>query len=123
MSRKLTFNRINTTEDTGDPVIRAELEDVGSRMDFIVLSDENLIRVWYVQSKHKGDMKIMLDEVTNQLGFNNVDFLEPDTSHELFDKSIEEVLDGFERKEEIVDRTSEGDPIKSTYLTGKWNNE
>lgn len=123
MSRKLTFNRINTTEDTEDPVIRAELEDVGSRMDFIVLPDENLIRVWYVQSKHKGDMKIMLDEVTNQLGFNNVDFLEPDTSHELFDKSIEEVLDGFERKEEIVDRTSEGDPIKSTYLTGKWNNE
>lgn len=97
MARKLSFERIGTTEDTDDPVIRATLEDTGSFLDAIIPDGGEEIRVWFVQSNHQGDMKIMLDEIVAQLDETHVLFLSPLTDR------IDERLHGFERRtHEIV---------------------
>lgn len=120
MSRKLVFDRIATTEDTNDPVIKARFPDVGSYMDFIYLQNEGIIRVWIVESHVKGDMRRMMDEVTSQLNVYDVDFLQPEVSEEQYGMNIKEVLDGFEKHEEIVTDSRTGERLKSTYLRGEW---
>lgn len=124
MNRKLTFDRIGTTEDTGDPVIRAEFEDTESYLDAIIVQDEELIRVWMVESNIKGDMKKMMDEITSQLDIYDVHFLEPE-AFELLGKEadIKQAVNGFERKEKLIDKPDKPGKIKSVYLEGRWNNE
>jgi len=114
--RHLTFERIARTEDTNDAVIEAKFQDSGSFIHAIIVddeSDESVIRVWLVESRRKGDMKLMLDEMCRQLETNRVDFLEPDVG------DIENHVQNAERVEEIVD-TPGGDKMKSVFLKTHW---
>lgn len=77
MSRHLTFERIGTTEDTDDPVVQVSFDDVGSRADLIIPSDDEEIRVWFVTSKVEGDMSRIIDEVVQQTDRTRVVFLSP----------------------------------------------
>lgn len=100
MSRKLTYEKIATTEDTDDPVINAKLEDTGSWMNIIVDSEDEIIRVAHVVSKRKGDMSTILDDVVQQLELDHVQFVHPlddmlgrEPGERLLDK-----LHGFEER-------------------------
>lgn len=115
MARKLQFEQISTTEDTNDPVVRAWFEDSGSHADVIVCQDDELLRVWYVLSNVKGDMKKMIDEIVKQTGITIVDFLEP----EALSGKIKDRVNNWERLEETV-QTPDG-PKKSVYLRTNWN--
>lgn len=77
MPRRLTFEVLATTEDTDDPVLRAEFQDTGSFMDVILPGDHDRIHVWLVESNRTGDMALMLDELVAQLDRNHIWFLTP----------------------------------------------
>lgn len=110
-SRRLSFDRIATTEDTDDPVIRAELPDTGSWMTVILETEPETIRVAYVESKARGDMAWMLDEVVRQMGWNDVLFLSP-LNDQLVDR-----LHGFSEETEYIEERGE----ELTYLEGVWH--
>lgn len=116
MGRDLSIRQLATTEDTGEPVIRAEFEDTGSRLDAILCDDRSLVRVWTVHSNRKGDMKLMLDEICHQLSTSNVHFLEPDLG------PLEDRLKNAARHEETV-TGPDGNELKSVYLAVEWDYE
>lgn len=114
-TRKLSYDRIATTEDTGDPVIRAELEDTGSYVNVIVAGD-GIIRIANVESRYQGDMKTIVDDLVDQLETERIWFMNPLTE---FGSNLEQRLHGFEKK--TVDIHSPGTDVdKIEVLEGEW---
>lgn len=111
-TRKLTFERIATTENSGDPVIEARLEDTGS-FAIVIVTDEEFLRVANVESNRKGDMKILIDEVTEQLDRRRIWFLNP------LGGGLEERLEGFERTTKPIDDPDAPQPVQEV-LEGVW---
>lgn len=109
-NRQLTFKRIATTEDTGDPVIQAEFTDVGSHMKVIIDTADEILRVAFVKSEAKGDMSRILDEIVRQVGWTHVMFLTP------LNDQLEAKLDGFTEGTEYIERMDD----VLTYLEGEW---
>lgn len=115
-TRKLSYDRIATTEDTGDPVIHAELEDTGSFVDAIVAGD-GIIRIAHVESRRQGDMKVIVDDMVEQLETSTIWFLNP--LGEELGSNLEERLHGFEKK--TVDIHSPGTDVDEIeVLEGEW---
>lgn len=117
MTRSLTFDRIGTTRDSDEPVLRAEFEDTGSFVEFIVHGEEPIVRVWLVESRVKGDMKLILDEVCRQLETTRVDFLEPDIG------TVEEHVTNYQKVTEEVPHPDRPGTVKSTRLECTWQYE
>lgn len=114
--KEVRFQVIDTTEDTGDPVIRVSYG--GSHATVIIEKGAETINVWTIDSKEPGDMKTMLDEVVSQVKFDWVQFVAPfddqmkEEADKLYeelgvpdekkfsndenDRNIRDVLDGFE---------------------------
>lgn len=123
MARRLTFERIATTEDTGDPVIHATFSDVGSFANIVVDQEDELLRVTHVDSEVRGDMKRILDEVVEQIGWTRVRFMLPldDMKAEGTQKLIDR-LNGFEKMIEEVE-SPDGDTMKVDSYDGEWKIE
>ena len=117
--RRLRYEQIATTEDTGDPVIRAEFDDVGSHAEIIIDQQNGILRVANVDSGNKGDMRRILDETTQQLGIYTLRFLNPLTE---VGSPIEDRLHGFEKEIEEIQRPN-GETVKCETLVGIWNPE
>ena len=116
----VTFAGIATTEDTGDPVIRASITDTKSYMDMILDRAEQTIRVWLVESQSQGDMKRMLDETVTQVGWNDVIFLSP-LDDKKFDAlpTLKERLQGFEKRVEEHE-SPEGELFEQEQYISRW---
>lgn len=119
MHRELTFEKIATTEDTGEPVIHAELPDTNSYLN-VVIGEDQIIRVTHVESFHSGDMKIMLDEVTSQLESKHVRFMVP-LGKEL-GSDLEDHIYGFEKITVSVE-APDGGTMQVEALDGEWDYE
>lgn len=121
MTRRLTFDRLATTEDSADPVIHAELPDTASYANIIYCGslDPAELRVAHVASRRQGDMAVILDEVVEQTGVTLVRFLTPldelkdDGATNLMDR-----LDGFTEATETV--THDGDELEVESYVGEW---
>lgn len=121
MTRKLTFDRIATTEDSNDPVVRAELTDTESFGYFIIPTDLDRIHVYLIESQVRGDMKLILDEVVEQLNTNELWFLWPldDAKPDRVTK-LEDRLHGFEEIVKEVHFPDKGE-VKMNAYVGEWN--
>lgn len=145
--RRLSFEQIAQTQDTGDPVIRGALEDTGSWVTFTPdpYPDPEVIRIQHVESKHRGDMATMLDEIVTQLDQQTVRFMNPlDDLEESFDTSHpnslrptpgmvsgdasapgqenESLLDRLHGFEPDVERfTHKGEEIEIESYVGEWD--
>jgi hypothetical protein len=113
--RRLTFDRIGTTEDTGHPVVHAELPDTGSWMNIIVDGTDDMIRVTHVESAQRGDMKVLLDEIVDQLDETHVRFMTP------LGDALERRLHGFETIYESVSASTPVDDDEVEALDGHWH--
>lgn len=118
MARDLTYERIATTEDTGEPVIHAELSDTGSYVNAVISGDREVIRVTHVESFHKGDMALMLDSMTRQLATQDVRFMVP--LGEAVGSDLAAKLDGFEQTTEVV-QDPDGGTMEVEVLVGEWD--
>lgn len=114
--RRLRYEQIATTEDTGDPVVKAEFGDVGSHVKFIIDQQEGILRVANVDSRNKGDMRRILDETTQQLDIYTLRFLNPLTE---YGSTIEDRLHGFEKEVEELPHP-DGGTVKIETLVGEW---
>ena len=115
--RRLRYEQIASTEDTGDPVIRAEFEDTGSHAEIIIDQQYNLLRVGFVESEADGDMRRILDDATQQLGITTLRFLNPLTE---YGSQIEDRLHGFEKEVEEFPHP-DGGTIEIETLVGEWD--
>ena len=115
--RRLRYEQIATTEDTGDPVIKAEFEDVGSHAEIIIDQQDKILRVANVDSRSQGDMRRILDDVTQQLGIYTLRFLNPLTE---YGSQIEDRLHGFEKDVEEFSHP-DGGTVKIETLVGEWD--
>lgn len=115
--RRLRYQQIATTEDSDDPVIRATFEDTGSVAEIIIDQGDGILRVGTVTSRRKGDMRLILDDVTTQLGIFTIRFLNPLTE---YGSTIEEHLDGFEKEIEEHPHP-DGGTIEIETLVGVWD--
>lgn len=100
MSRKINASIIATTQDTGDPVVRVTLGN--SKADIIVDREAECLNVWDVESAQKGDMKKMMDYITEKLEYDWVQFIAPlgDEEKQVADKIIEKVGASEDKKYE-----------------------
>lgn len=116
----VTYEVLDTTRDTGDPVFRVRVQETGSKMDAILDRAERVIRVWHVRSERRGDMSQMLDGLVSELGWTDVCFLSPlddlkeDGATRLIDR-----LDGFEKVTETIKRP-DGKREKQDRYVGTW---
>lgn len=69
---EISLEEIAETEDSGDPVFKASLPN-DSYATFL-FPDNGYIRVHHVDSQERGDMKKLLNYVTNQFGMEKVEF-------------------------------------------------
>lgn len=121
MKRTLSFDRIATTEESEDPVIKAVFPDSGSFMVFNVDRDSHLIRITHVKSEIEGDMKKMIDEITEQIGIYHIRFMNP-VDHLTPGKRLLDVLDGFEKI--VVDMRDLDSPLDEIdAYDGIWRSE
>lgn len=121
-TRRLTFEQIDTTEDTGDPVIQADLPDTGSWLIVIPdpFPDPECLRVQQVDSKRRGDMKTMLDEIVTQLGQTTLRFMNPLDELKSGDAPrLKDRLYGFESDRETFEKPSGEEITVETYV-GEW---
>lgn len=63
---------MDTTEDTGDPVFKAELPS-GSYAHFL-FPDNGYIRIHHIASLEQGDMKRLLNYITQHFSMNKLEF-------------------------------------------------
>lgn len=135
-SRKLTFEQIDTTHDTGDPVIQAQLQDTNSLAIFTINYHWDAVMIHLVDSFREGDMSVLLDEIVRQAptsggnsGFvvftNPLDW-SPYESDRVGDRGLFDKLDGFEKTEiepeELPDDGAEvptGDAVRA--YVGVWH--
>lgn len=121
MTRRLTFDRLATTEDSTDPVIHAELPDTESYANIIYCGslDPAELRVAHVASRRQGDMAVILDEVVEQTGVTLVRFLTPlDGLKDEGATKLMDRLDGFTEAVETV--THDGDELEVESYVGEW---
>jgi len=112
-TRYLSFEQIATTEDTGDPVIRAEFEDTESYVNAVICNDRETIRVTHVKSFYDGDMSRILDAMTRQLDTTDVRFMIP------LGSDLRNHLHGYEKTtEKHVDPN--GGIVEVEVLVGNW---
>ena len=118
-SRRLSFEKIAETEDTGEPVIEARFEDTASFLNVILDQENEVLRVAHVQSNYQGDMKRMMDEIVSQIGWNDVRFLTPLTE---FGSPLEDRLEGFEKQTEELpdDAPAKEHQQEIEVLVGTW---
>lgn len=116
MTRHLSFERIATTEDSGDPVLRAEFDDTNSYLTAVICNDRETVRVTQVWSERDGDMSRMLDAICRQLDTSDVRFMVP------LGEDLDAHLHGFERTtEDHHDPT--GGTMEVEVLRGEWTPE
>lgn len=98
MSRQLTFEQIDTTEEADIPVIKGELTDTGSNVVFM-LDDErpNVVLVHMAAANYDGDMSSILDEIVRQTDRTAIWFMNP-LEQEMGESDhtpLLDLLDGF----------------------------
>lgn len=124
---EVKYKQIATTEDTNDPVVRVSIGE--SIMDVILDSENDAINVWMVQSREKGHMKRMLDDLVSQHDTNEVVFLHPldeqakEVANDVFEKfgldemeqrGVKEAVEGFE--EMVIELSGR----ETHVLKGEW---
>jgi hypothetical protein len=112
MTRHISYDAIATTEIEGNPVIRCEIDDVGSWMHVVVDREDDILRVTHVESHYPGDMSLMLDETVSQLEMPHVRFMIP------LGGDLPEKLNGFDLIEEDVEGPDGWDTVEA--LDGRW---
>lgn len=116
MGRQLTYDKIDETEIKGLPVIKAEFTDTKSWMTIIPEQDHDRIRILMVESRRRGDMRSMLDNLTAQLQSTTLRFMTP------LNSELEGRLQGFTKGVEVPDvGPYEGESVE--YLEGEWNRD
>lgn len=117
VTRRLTFEQIAITEDTGDPVLRGELPDTSSYLNAVLSDDLSTIRVTHVFSNRDGDMSTMLDTMVRQLDTTDVRFMVPLGKE--FGSDLEDHLHGYEKTTEEHAHPTRG-TIEVEVLVGEW---
>lgn len=105
----VTFNQQGTTP-SNDPIIRAKVDSVDSKADFVVPSDNNEIHVWYV--KPNGEIPQLLSAIVQEYG--RTSFVFKTALTESGTGNIRDHLDNFN---ETTVETSNG---KVTTITTDW---
>lgn len=117
----VTYEGLDRTEDTGDPVIRVRVRGTPSKMDTILDRENRTINVWHVNSERTGDMKRMLNGVVSQLGWTSVCFLSPlDDLKADHQTQLKDRLDGFEPTTETIEHPDGREEEQLRYV-GEWN--
>lgn len=116
MSRKLTFDKIDETEEEELAVIKGELQDTGSNVVFMLDDEEDVVLVHMASANYDGDMSTILDEIVNQTGRQRIWFMNP-LEQQMGDEDhtpLLDILDGFE----VTTREMNGDEV--TMYEGTW---
>lgn len=119
MSRKLTFDKIDTTKEEELAVIKGELQDTGSNVVFMLDDEDDVILVHMASANYDGDMSTILDEIVSQTDRSRIWFMNPleqqmgDDDH----TPLLDLLDGFE----VTTREMNGEVV--TMYEGEWHLE